>query len=97
VKIRYMDEFKEDYLRMVTLLNNPSRFYNNLKEVVQLFEKGYKTPPHYVVHPIKGCKGFFNLYLYHSTKHIIILRYRISGGYADLLRLDTIENFIDFN
>jgi hypothetical protein len=97
VKIRYMDEFKEGYLRIVSLLNNPLRFYGNLKEVVQLLEQGYKKPPNYIVNPIKGYRGFYNCYLYQTTQHIIILQYRIGGGYADLLRIDTIENFIDLN
>ncbi len=97
MKIRYTDEFNEGYLRIVGLLNNPLKFFSNLKEVVQLFEQGYRKPPNYIVNPIKGDRGFYNCYIYQTANYIIILQYRISGGYADLLRVDTIENFIDFN
>lgn len=97
MKIKYTDEFKEGYLRIIATVSNSARFYNNLNEVVRLIEQEYKLSPAYTVNAIRGQKGWYNCYVYNDTKDIVILQYKVSGGYSYLLRIDFIEAFIDFN
>jgi hypothetical protein len=96
VKLKFTDDFKEGYLKVIDILPRPSRFYKNLWKITRLFEQGYKTPPGFTVNSIKGHKHWYNCYVYRDARYIIILQYIVENENVILLRIGPIEDFVEF-
>ena len=96
MKLKFTDDFKEGYLKIIDILPRPARFYGNLEKAVRLLEQGYKTPPNFTVNSIKGRRNWYNCYIYRDARFIIILQYIVEDQDVILLRIGPIEDFVDF-
>ena len=89
------------YLKVRLAVGNPMKLNANLKEVAHALQRKGKVPHGYTVNAIeqneKRC-GWYNCYLYITPEDIVVLQYKITRpGYVDLLRIDFIEGFIDWD
>lgn len=96
MKLKFTDDFKEGYLKIIEILPRPARFHRNLLRIIRLLEQGYKIPPNFTVNSIKGRRNWYNCYLYRDAERIIILQYIVESEDVILLRIGPIEDFIDF-
>ena len=89
MKIRFRDEFKEDYLRVSKSVNEPKKFDQELSKVVRMLQEGQK-PEGYITNTITyyGSK-WEECFVYDDAKHVVILQYKIQGQRVYLANVGT--------
>ena len=90
MRLKFHDDFKEDYLRVIKLVNAPKRLDRELKTVARALQSGKKLPDKYVTNKIL-CEGvgWYECFVYHDRKYTIIVQYKIQGLCVCLARIGT--------
>jgi mRNA-degrading endonuclease YafQ of YafQ-DinJ toxin-antitoxin module len=96
VKIKFHDDFKANYQLLAKKADNPRGLTKALNTVVDLLWAKGSVEGRYVTNRLssKGL-GWFECYLYHDKKYVILIHYKIAQTYVYLSQIGTPQTLTD--
>jgi len=90
LKLRFHDDFKKDYRRIIKLVMDSKALDSNLRTIAHILLSGGKLPDKYATNDLLcDGTGWYETFVYDDGKHTIIMQYKIQGQRIYLARLGT--------
>ena len=89
-KLKFHDDFKKDYRKVIKRVADPKKLDRELKTVAHALLAEQEVPDKYVTNTIpRAGVGWYECFVYHDKKDVIIIQYKIKGYRIYLARIGT--------
>ena len=90
MRLKYQDDFKKGYRKIIKRIRDPKRLNRELGTVVTALQLGHTLSGTYVINRIPFTEAeWYECFVYYDEKHTIIIQYRIKGGTVYLATIGT--------
>ena len=93
-KIKYHDDFKADYKKVISFVKDPHRLNRELYRITQALILHQSPPADCITNPVL-CRGadYHECFIYDDGKYLIVMYYKIKGHRIYLARIGTPKTF----